>query len=47
MDVPGVIQATGQSFGSDFVALDKDPHSGVDVKDRSIRTEGPSLWFSV
>lgn len=45
--LPRVIQATGQSLGSNFVTLNEDPHSGVDVQDSSIRTEGPPLWLSV
>lgn len=45
--LPRVIQATGQSLGSNFVPLNEDPHPGVDVQDSSIRTEGPPLWLSV
>lgn len=43
--LPWFVKAAGESLGPDFDALDKDPHSGVDIQNSSIGSEGSPLRF--
>lgn len=43
--LPGLIEATRESFGLHFVSIDEDPHSRINVQHSSISTEGATLWL--